>query len=250
MDKKRFYINTRGNDDEAYREAMQFACQLSEDDPDIKRVVLLAHTKSNTGWLERLYDRETVKKLFNGVKFKDCIPTFVIKTKKTYSDPHQLQDIVITMGLDTEDVMKIDDFYGVKAIIAIPWLPERLEDWVQTWAPIDIRTQEQPETYPLPNPIVQEAMKELTSSVNMTTGIHHPSDERQAKTYIRALYKYVDDLDGDVIAAYMVRELGWDTDHAKDVKKLIDTLNDGRYFQGGEKTHLKSHINRWKEKLE
>lgn len=249
MEKKRFYINTRGNDDEAYREAMQFACQLADNDPEIKRVVLLAHTKSNTGWLERLYDRETVKKLFNGIKFKDCNPTFIIKTKKTYSDPHPPQDVVITMGLDTEDVMKVDDFYGVKAIIAIPWLPERLQEWVQTWAPMDIRTNEQPDTFPLPNPIVQEAMKELTSDVNMTTGIHHHSDEHQAKTYVRALHKYTDGLDGEVVAAYMVRELGWDTEHAKDVKKLIDTLNDGKYFKGGDKTYLKNHIKRWKEKL-
>lgn len=238
-----------GNDDEAYREAMKFACQLSKEDTDIKRVVLLAPTKSNTGWLERLYNRETVKKLFDGMKFKGCTPTFVIKTQKTYSDPHPPQDIVITMGLNAGDVMKFDDFYGVKVIIAIPWLSGGLEDWVQTWAPTDIRTQEQPDTYRLPDPIVQEAMKELTSFVNMTTGIHHPSDDRLAKTYIRALHKYVEGLDGDVVAAYMVRELGWNTDHAKDVRKLIDTLNDGRYFQGGDKTYLKKHIKRWNEKL-
>ncbi len=249
MEKKRFYIKTYGNDDEAYREAVKFACQLAEDDSDISRVVFLANTKSNTGWLERLYGQKTVNKLFSGMEFKDCKPTFIIKTRKTYSDPHSSKDIVITMGLDSEDVMKVDDFYGVKAIIAIPWLLEQLEDWVQTWAPTDIRTQKQPENYPLPDPIVQEAMKELTSSVNMTTGIHHHSDEHQAKTFIRALHKYMDGLNGDIVAAYMVRELGWKADHARDIKKLIDTLNNGKYFKGGEKTYLKAHINRWKANL-
>ncbi len=249
MNKKRFFINTSGNDDEAYREAIIFACQLAEKDPDIKRVVLLALSNSNIGWLERLYGSETVKKLYTGIQFNGCNPIFIIKTKKTYSDPHPPQDIVITMGLDAEDVMKIDDFNGVKAIIAIPWLPELLQVWVQTWSPTDIRTKEKPATYPLPNPLVQEAMKELTSSINKTTGIHHPSDERQAKTYIRALFAYTDGLDGEEVAAYLVRELGWDTEYAKDIKKLIDTLNAGKYFQGGDKTYLKNHIKRWKEKI-
>ena len=36
MSKQRFYIATSGNDDEAYREAMQYACKLADKDPEIK----------------------------------------------------------------------------------------------------------------------------------------------------------------------------------------------------------------------
>ena len=52
MSKQRFFIATSGNDDEAYREAMQYACKLADNDPEIKRVVLLVLTKQNTGWLK------------------------------------------------------------------------------------------------------------------------------------------------------------------------------------------------------
>jgi len=60
--KDRFHIDTTGNDNEAYREAMRFACQPAKDGPEIKRVILFAPTNSSTDWLERLYDSDTAKK--------------------------------------------------------------------------------------------------------------------------------------------------------------------------------------------
>lgn len=67
----------------------------------------------------------------------------------------------------------------------------------------------------------------------MSTGIKYPSDNERAKTYIRALHKYEPELDGIIVEAYLVNSLNWETRHAQDVKKLIDTLNSGKTFQGG-----------------
>ncbi len=248
MTKQRFYIDTQGNDDEAYREAMQYSCQLADNDSEIKRVIILVHTKQNTGWFERLYGREIEKQLFKGTTFKDCKPVFKFETKKTYNDSHTPSEIVITCGLDAEDVLKIDDFYSVKAIIAIPWLRDKLQKWVQTWNPTELRGNQQAViAYADPSCIVKKAMEELTESINMSTGIHHPSDEEQAKTYILALHKYESTLDADIVGSYLVRELNWDTEHAKDVEKLIHTLNNGKHFQGGQRTGLQNYYRGWKE---
>ncbi len=246
MSKRRFYIDTQGNDDSAYREAMLYACKLADEDQEIKQVVLLIHTQQNTGWFERLFGQDTVKQLFKGTTFKNCRPSFKFETRRTYRDrgtnPSQ---IVITCGLDAEDVLPIDDFHSVKAIIAIPWLRNGLQKWVQTWSPIELRGNQQAVVaYPEPSCIVKKAMEELTST---TTGISHPSDEEQAKTFIRALHKYEPSLDANVVGAYLVKELKWDTDHAKDIENLINTLNSGRRFQGGSITGLQHHYKRWKE---
>lgn len=247
MSKQRFYIDTEGNDDEAYREAMQFACKLADEDNEITRVVILVHTKQNTGWFERLYGRDVEKKLFTGTKFKDCKPLFKFETKKTYNDNYTPSEIVITCGLDAEDVLKIDDFYSVKAIIAVPWLRDRLQKWVQTWNPTELRgNQNAVVAFANPTCVVIKAMTDLTNSINMSTGIHHSSDEEQAKTYILALHKYEPSLDADIVGSYLVRELGWDTDHAKDVEKLINTLNNGKHFQGGRRTGLQNYYKQWK----
>lgn len=248
MNKQRFYIDTQGNDDEAYREAMQFACTLADEDNEITRVVLLVSTKQNTGWFERLYGKEVEKRLFTGTKFKDCKPLFKFETKKTYNDNYKPSEIVITCGLDAEDVLKIDDFYSVKAIIAIPWLPDMLQKWVQTWNPTELRgNQNAVAAYANPSCVVIKAMEDLTRSINMSTGIHHPSDEEQAKTYILALHKYEPLLDANVVGSYLVRELSWNTNHAKDVEKLINTLSKGKHFQGGRRTGLQLYYKQWKK---
>ena len=252
MDKQRFYFDIEGNDDEAYREAIQHACELAAKDKEIEKVILLIHTKRNTGWFERLFGRETVKSLFKGVYFKDCGPIFKFETKKTYSEGvYEPSEIVITCGLDSDDVFKIDDSYSVKAIIAIPWLRKHLQKWVKTWNPTELRgNQQSVVAYDEPTCIVKNAMKALTLSINMSTGISHSSDEDQAKTYILALYKYEPSLNADIVGSYLVRELNWETEHAKDVEKLINTLNNGKYFQGGSRKGLQYYYKQWKKECE
>jgi len=245
---ERYYINTMGNDDDAYREAMQFACELVNNGMEVGTVILLARTKRTVGWLKRLYGDDVVKKLFTGVKFENCLPTFLIQTVRSYTNFTATSDIVIAMGLDDGDLMKLDDYDEVKAIISIPWLRENVQRWVSTWSPTEIRTNQQAERFPSPEPVVQIALRELTSNINLSTGIHHGHDNDRAKMYIRALNKY-STLDGNTVMAFLVRELGWDSDHANDVKKLIDTLNAGKYFQGGQRTGLKNYYKRWQKKV-
>lgn len=247
MDKQRFYINTEGNDDEAYREAIQFACKLADNDSKITRIVLLVATKRNTGWFERLFGDNIVKQLFNGAKFKNCRPIIKLESLQTFRAGSVAADIIITCGLDDKEVLKLDDCYSAKVIIAIPWLRQNLEKWIQTWSPIEIRGNQDAGTYPEPSCIVKKAMESLTALINMSSGIHHPSDENLAKTYIRALHKYEPELDSNIVGAYLRRELGWSAHHAKDIENLINTLNAGRYFKGGEKTRLSDYYKRWKE---
>lgn len=89
-------------------------------------------------------------------------------------------------------------------------------------------------------------MKQLTDSINMSTGISHPMDNDRAKTFIKALHKYEPELNADIIGSYLVRELNWETRFAKDIEKLIETLNSGSFFKGGEKTGLQNYYKKWK----
>lgn len=251
MAEQHFYIDTQGNDDEAYREAMQFACDLANNDNSIKKVVLLLATKNVTGWFDRIYGSDTVKKLFAGTHFKGCKPLFKFETVRTYSDNQDLSEIVITCGLDEDDIFKFEDYYSVKVIIAIPWLRAKIQKWARTFNPTDLRGQATAvAAYPEPSCIVQKALSDLTDSVNMSTGIHNPMDEDLAKTYILALHKYEKSLDKNVVGAYLITALGWDAEHAKDVEKLIETLDAGKHFKGGTRTGLQNQYKRWKAECE
>ena len=251
MEQEKFYIDTMGNDDEAYREAMAFACKLAEENPTIKRVVLLIGQKGNDSWFERLFGRETVKDLYAGVGFKDCRPLFKFETVRTYKNGYGAPtDIVISCGLSSDDLFKIDDHDCVHSIIAIPWVKENTIEWIKTWKPQDIRNNSaELTTEKAVSCVVQKAMEDLTSSINMSTGIHHSADEEQAKTYILALHHHGELKDATELRGYLVRELGWDSNDAQDMYKLVDTLNSGRFFKGGsrEKKVWKYYMDNWRK---
>ena len=244
-----YYVDSELNDDSAYKQAMKFACELAEKDTNIKRVILLALTKKNVGWLERAFGDKIVKDLFQGLKFKGCKPLYRIETVKTYKEQYTAQDVVITMAIDDKDILPLNDMQSVIAIIAIPWQKSGLKQYLETWNPIDIRSNTR-HTSEVRNPsaIVQMALKQLTNSINLSNGINHPSDNERAKTTILALHKYEPELDADLVKAYLTRELKWENDVADDLAKLIRTLDAGKFFKGGDRTGLQNHYKGWKQK--
>lgn len=243
-----FYIDTELNDDNAYKEAMQYACRLAENNAAIKRVVLLAATKNSVDWIERAFDSKTVKQLFDGMTFKNCKPIFKLETIKTYKGNTAPQDVVITIALDDKDILPLDDLYSTIAVIVVPWQKKYIQKYIDTWNPIDIRTGASSEE-PIKEPscIVKVALEELTNSINMGTGISNPLDNRRAKTMVLTLHKYEQELDGSLISSYLIRELGWDSRPASEIEKLITILNSGKSFQGGIRTGLQHAYKNWKE---
>lgn len=226
MSKQRFFIKTSGNDDNAYKEAIEYACALAENDPQIKKIVLLIATKENTGCFEGIFNKEEIKKLRNEAPLKLCRVNTILRTKQTYNC--FADDIVITCGLDSDSVFEIDyhrEDLCVKAIIAIPWLANGLDKWVKTWGPIELRTQQPAAVYSAPSNISKIALEKLTKSINMSTGIVHHADEHLAKEYMHTLYKNGQSLDANIIGAYLMRELGWEAYRAKDIENLINNLN-------------------------
>ena len=251
MAKNRFYIDTAGNDDEAYREAMLYACQLAEQFPETTRIILLIGQKGSDGWFARLFDDKTVKKLYTGEKFNNCRLIFKFETLRTYKEQYDKQhDIVISCGIRADDLFAIDDFYCVHSIIAIPWVKEHTQDWIDTWTPTEIRNGQKPQNeIEDVSCIVQRALANLTGSINMSTGIMHPGDEELAKTYLLALYNNGEVINPAALRRHMVNELGWDTKHAQAVFDLAEILNSGKHFKGGsrDKENWTCHMKRWQE---
>ncbi|UZJ64360.1 hypothetical protein OKW96_18585 [Sphingobacterium sp. KU25419] len=211
-------------------------------------MILLVHTKSNTDWFARLFDDNSVKQLFKGMQFQGCRPIFKLETLKTFkSSGSTPSEIVIACGLCSEDILEIEDFHSVKAIIAIPWLADELDKWLKTWNPTELRGNKQIViVYPDPSDVVKKAMIDLSASINMSTGISHHSDNERAKTYILALYKYEPSLEVGIVGAYLRKELNWSNSDAKDIEQLINTLNVGKHFKGGVRTGLQNYYKKWK----
>ncbi|RLJ77346.1 hypothetical protein [Pedobacter alluvionis] len=251
MKVQHYYVDSELNDDSAYKQAMKFACELAEKDPNVKRVILLASTKKTVSWLERAFSDKIVKDLFKGLKFEGCKPLYKIETVQTYKQQYSAQDIIITMAIDDKDVLPLNDMHSVIAIIAIPWQKSGLKQYLETWNPIDIRSNKNFKSeIAQPNCIVIKALEQLTNSINLSNGINHPSDNTRAKTTVLALHKYETSLDADLVKSYLTRVLHWENDVADELAGLIRTLNAGKFFKGGDRTGLQNHYKGWKQKCE
>ncbi len=248
MKKYRYFNNNTGPIKENEIKAFQKALQICDIEKDIDEIILLIHTKGNTGYIERIFDTGNVKKLFNGVKIEQNYPPVRIETIRTFNDHYQSKIIIVCFGLRSEEIYKYEDFECVIGIVAHQWMEPGVQNWAKTYGAINIDTNEEIEKTEKPDLIVQNALKDLTSSINMSTGIVHSDDNERCKTYIRALKKYNYELNSQKVFSYLTAELNWDSDHANDVVKLIDKINTGGYFQGGAKTGLKYYIKRWQEK--
>ncbi|MES3710376.1 hypothetical protein QC590_19350 [Pseudomonas putida] len=91
----------------------------------------------------------------------------------------------------SQDMMdKVDSLQNLVAVVAVPWTPNSVENWERTWAP-KVLGQPAKRTKPAPkliaDPIVEQAMKSLTTMVNRAHNTMHPSDEDHAKFVLRIL---------------------------------------------------------------
>lgn len=250
----KYYVDIEhdGFNENAYLQAFKFAIKLVKQNKDVNRIVCYIHTKSNTGYFEPFFEDGLVKKLLAGnVRVEPFPVPLSIETKTTYSKNKyysQNKDLVLAFGMDLDDLEVLDDYDGVQYIVAIPWLKDKTMPWVTRWNAEEITGKKDESVDTGVSEIVKIAFTELSSCINMSTGISSPFDNERAKTYVRALHKYEPDLDSEKVVSFLVTELGWTTAHANVVGKLITTLNEGRYFRGGEKTGLQLHYKHWKEK--
>lgn len=248
MKKIRYFNNNTGPVQEAEIKAFKKALEICNDIEGIDEVVFLIHTKNNTGYLERIFKTRNLNSYFKGVKLDSKYPLFKIETVKSFSDFSKKGVILLSFGLRSEELSKYEDFECVKAIIAHQWKNPDVQTWAKSWGAINLDTEERIEKEEFPDKVVQEALNDLSNSINMATGIAHFMDDELCKTYLKALHKYDFKLCSTEISSYLTTELHWKSEHANDVVKLINKLNSGSYFIGGAKSGLHHHIKRWKSR--
>ena len=148
MNKQRFYFDLpTENDDDAFDEAAEWACELSSKDSAINRIVFLAPHKSATSWLKRVYSEKygasVVSKLFDGFELKPGFPIFKILLGGDYNDIFAKSDVVIVMSTASNFLPQIEEVSSVRAIIAIPAVMNSkiVVDWIEEYNPERIRGQ-------------------------------------------------------------------------------------------------------------
>lgn len=122
------------------------------------------------------------------------------------------------------------------AICAMPWGEDDLDDWKRAYDPIDVRTGEPlGEAQVELTPLVAQALISLTASVNLSTGIHHPSDARRVRQLLKALYIAGEPLVPAEIRTWALAH-GWETRHAEALAELAGKIAAGKRVKGAAMT--------------
>src|SRR5690554_4973553 len=207
MEKRRYYNDNIGPIKENEVLAFKKALELCNEIGDITQIVLLIHTKRNTGYLERIFGTRNLNDFFRGIRIDSNFPPLKIETVRTFNDHWTGKKIVVTFGLRSNELYKYDDYHNVAGIIAHQWSEDSVKDWAKSWGAVNLKSEIKIEKTALPDKVVQQAFIDLSNSINMTTGIHHFMDEEQCKTYIRALNKYNYELNSKEIFSFLTTEL-------------------------------------------
>ncbi|AHF68080.1 hypothetical protein PCH70_29270 [Pseudomonas cichorii JBC1] len=109
-----------------------------------------------------------------------------IKTLQWVTKP----SVLIAVFANQSMMDKVDSLQGLVAILAVPWTPDAIENWVKTWSPKVLGNgakSGKPVAKLIADPIVEQAMKSLTSVINRGTAVLNGSDEDHAKRILRIL---------------------------------------------------------------
>lgn len=121
----------------------------------------------------------------------------------------------ISMG----DMNKLDDSHTAQAILYLPWNDEESQEWQATWHPETMGPGAEKLSSGNIPPAVAEALSQLTQSINLGTGLGHPSDKRHAENVIAKLHVDGHSLDPVEIRRWAQRN-GWSSEAAAELEAI------------------------------
>jgi hypothetical protein len=230
-ERQRCYIDAEGPDDEAVRIGLIWLAEASRTAeggtlhaPGLENFRSLSHIVGNIDAIVK-----------NKVFTLNAVP-INLATLRTGS----VAGAVLALWTDDKMLQEIEDWWRPPAICAIPWLRRHIARWVEAHGPTELRSGTIGATKTVANPVVIEALNSLTLSVNLGTGLGHPSDHDAAVWTFRALKDAREAFDPDEVRAWAAAHR-WQMRHAEELGDIAEKVLDGR--------RIKTHSRPWKSNI-
>jgi hypothetical protein len=132
---------------------------------------------------------------------------------------HTSHGLFVGAHISVKDMNKLDDSWDAQAIVYLPWNDMEGQEWRATW---------NPETFGpiVKNPPVssfsapvENALSQLTQSINLGTGLGHPSDKRHAERVIDKLRADGYSFEPAEVRRW-ARRNGWSSNAAADLESI------------------------------
>jgi hypothetical protein len=204
------------------------------------RLILIFATRDYSA-LENSIGHNTVKSLLKKGRYKDVSIQF--ESMNTIRLPKK-NDVLLFINLVSSHIDKIDEFREVEAVFIHEWYFGEFDSWCQRWG-IPSSKQEKLPILDLSNAVIR-ALYEVDKRINHSKGLTMPGNDF-ALTAIRTLNKYEKNLNAESVKTHLITQLNWSPSLAIEFHELLTRHEKGKFFQGGEKTGLQRHYQRWVE---
>jgi hypothetical protein len=180
---KRFYFDIQGRDDQALKEGFAWLIGEASDGRGIVTVPGLQQVEKLVPGLSTV----EAQRLKQEKRLQRSGTTIELVTRRTGALRPMAGAPVLAVWVDDEQLEKLER-ERPSAICAIPWHRSDLDRWRDAYSPTEMRSGTPAAgKSTITNPVVECALKSLTSRVNLSTGLTHPSDRAAAVGLFRIL---------------------------------------------------------------
>jgi hypothetical protein len=238
----RFYIDAHGSDDEALRLGFEWLITRAGDEDGaggvlvsgVRQIGSLAHAIGAEGAAALEKTRQVSA---------DGTTLEILLYKKL---PLDYEGPILALWVDDKQLLRIEELRP-SAILVIPWNRADIDTWKANFAPTDLRSGTTAQAAPPLDPVAEAALRSLTESVNLSTGLSHPSDKRDAVWTFRLLSQASILVDPVSVEARAV-QLGWRAKDAAELAEVAAGVRDGKRYQVGSKAFADDIVDQWRQR--
>lgn len=212
------YIVERGSDQA--RVAFQGIVNLCES-KGITRVTLVVPQKG--GWdvtiVAKFLGASVAKALMKGrpVAITKGV-TMTLESAQTFRG-YAVHGLLVGAHISVRQMNKLDDSLGAQAIVYLPWNDPEGQEWRATWNPETLGPGAAKAAAGSLSIPVEEALSQLTQSINLGTGLGHPSDKKHAERVIDSLRTDGHSFEPAEVRRWAQRN-GWSSKAATDLESI------------------------------
>lgn len=182
-------------------------------------LVVPAKTNFSNTIFDQVIGEKEIKALCNGkhLTIENVSIELITPSKILHYEKY---GVVVGLYLSEADFRGFHNIRFAEAISFLPWSEKEGKKWQSIWIPT-VWGKSTWKTKPVQfNPDVEEKLQGLTTVINLSTGLAHPSDKKIAKERVREIKVIDPTLTDEAVLIWAIRN-GWSPRHAEELSKLI-----------------------------
>lgn len=174
-------------------------------------------------------------------------PSVRQETAKTLGRRPHVPPVALVCWPDGDMLERLDSATGLKAMCVLPWLRDELEVWRRARRAEDLLgATPRGEAPAISDPVVEAAMRSVTNSVNLSTGLSHPLDRPKAIWAFKDLKKARYTWDPMEIQTWAMAN-GWAANDATELAEIAAGVARGKAYRAGTRPWRSDVIQVWRE---